>query len=178
MADNTFVAPSLVDLDDETKPNSRSGMKTIYDSLRDELSTPPTFVDHEIIKVPGKPKIALKVSTRLSLKRLEVLRSIATDKKTKKFDLSEFNASLIVAQTTCLQFNGRDAVVDDELVDFKHPGIHESLGALDDRGAVRALIPRDADLLDIGQQILDACGYGEKDEDDEDAGDPLDYESV
>jgi hypothetical protein len=180
MSEQTFTAASINNMDDpyadEERPVTRSGMKSVYDQLREDLSAPPVFTEYEVIKVPGKPRIALKISTRLSLKRLEVLRKLAVDKKTKQFDMAEFNASLVVAQTECLQFDGKDSVVDGELVNFKHPGIHESLGALDDRGAVRALIPRDADILDIGQKILVACGYG--DGEDEDDVDPLDYENA
>lgn len=173
-----FVAASVRDFDaHENTPNTRSGMKSVYDQLREDLSTPPVFTEYASIKIPGKPAVALKVSTKLSLKRLEIIRNMATDKKAKpaRFDMAEFNAGLIVAQTECLQFNGQDAEKDGTYVDFKHPDIHQSLNAMDDRGAVRALIPRDSDLLDIGQQILDACGYGD-DEDEE--SDPLDYENV
>lgn len=170
MPEVSITAPGF-DESFEPAPTTRSGQKSIYDQLRDELSAPPTFASSAEVKVPGKPRITLKVSTRLPLAKLNILRKRATDKKTKEIDIAEFNADIIVTQTECLMFDGKESVIDGELVDFKHPGIHDSLNAMDDRGAVRAMIPRDADLLKVGEAILDACGYGSNEDDDTD---PLD----
>jgi hypothetical protein len=180
MSETSFVSPRLRDEDEtnETPVSTPSGMSSIYDALREELSTPPVFEEYETIPVPGKPRLALKVSTKMSLKRLEILRKRAVDKKSKSFDLARFSADLIVAQTACVQLDGEDGTTKDgDLLDFKHPELHEMVGAMEDRGAVVALIPRDADLVSIGQDILSACGYGETDEEDED-NDPLDYENA
>lgn len=169
MSEISITSPGLDEYEPPV-PTTRSGQMSIYDQLREELSTPPTFAKTAEIKVPGKPRISLKINTSLPLAKLNLMRKRATDKKSQEIDIADFNAAIVVAQTQCLMFDGKDSIVDGEYVDFKHPGIHDSLNAIDDRGAVRAMIPRDADLIKVGEEILEACGWGAQDDDE----DPLD----
>lgn len=162
------------DLAGEAPVRAAGGRKTLLASLKEELSIPPVFDEFATIKIPGKPKITLKISTKLPLSRLTAIRKKHTNKKTGEVDIAEMNITLISALTECLQFDGED-VLDDagNYIDFHHPEMREEANALDVAGTVRYLIPRDPDLLSIGAEILDACGYGEQENDDEEL-DPLD----
>ena len=170
MTEVSFTSPKLAQ--EEEQPTRG---KSVFDNLLDEVSAPANVESEKIIKVPGRDRITLKINTKLPLQRLTTMRKIATtNKKTGEMDIALLNTALVVAQTECLQYDGQDAVNREtgELVDFKDPELQSSLRVIEARAAVQALIPRDADLLRVGGEILDACGYGEEEEDD----DPLDFD--
>lgn len=170
----THVFNEGVDLDDEipTSAKSKSGLGTIYDQFRAELSKPSNVQKEVILKVPSRDGIKVKFSTDLSLEQLTRWRTRAKkNKKNEDIDLVLFNEMLIVSQCKGIIFNDEEVFdEDDDPITFNTRGFQDSLNALDIYGAVKSLYDRDADILRTGDEILEAAGYGDADLED---GDPL-----
>jgi hypothetical protein len=171
--DDTGVA-SYDDTDYQTpKPTTRSGLPSVYDQLRKELSRPTDVPKHVILKVPARPNISVKYKTDVALEQLDRWRVAARkNKKRDTLDVREFNSLILVSQCVGILFDGEE--VEDEngdAITFRTQEFIESLGALEAKGAIKALYDRDADILRAGAEILKAAGYDDEEDDEED---PLD----
>ena len=168
----THVFDEGVGLDDEITSNtkSKSGLGTVYDQFRAELSKPSNVQKEVILKVPSRDNIKVKFSTDLSLEQLTRWRTKARrNKKNEDIDLVLFNEMLIVSQCRGIVFNDQEVFDENEdPITFNTRGFQESLNALDLYGAVKSLYDRDADILRTGDEILEAAGYGDADLEDAD----------
>jgi hypothetical protein len=161
-----------------TKPE-KTKLPTVYDTMRSALSKPAVVDPTKNIKVgPTRPGFSLKISTDLPLEKLDRWRIAARKTKGKEaLDMRRYNSMVIGSQTVCLVYEGED-FLDDEgnPQNFMSAAVHEMLGAFEYEGAIKNFFERDADIIKMGSEILEACGY--LDNDDEDEEDPLDSEAV
>lgn len=159
-------------------PTTKSGLVSVYDQLRSELSKPATTSKSLTLKIPARPGIEVKFDTNLPLEKLDRWRTAAARKNRKgEIDVLYFNRIILVSQCVGIIFNGEEVRNEQgEALTFRSQDFIESLNALDHYGAVQALYDRDADILRAGSEVLEAAGYGDEDEDAEpgsDEADPL-----
>jgi hypothetical protein len=158
---------------------TKSGLTSVYDQFRAELSKPvdvePTFV----FKAKGRP-LGVRFSTDLPIEKLNKWRKIATKRSSGNIaDGYELSLLLIAGQAQCfVTADGKDVTDDNgEWVNFRHQDVIESLGAIDYRAAILKFLGRDGEVIRAGGEILDKCGYGDEEEEDSDEfgdNDPLD----
>jgi hypothetical protein len=153
----------------------KSGFPTVYDKLRAELSQPAKVELEKVIPAgKGRPGWGLRVNLDLDLEKLDRWRISARKSKGKEaLDMQRYNSLVIASQTLCLVYDGED-FEDQEgnRLNFASQEVIEMLKAYDVHGAIKNFFARDADILKIGGEILEACGYIE----DEDEDDPLESE--
>jgi len=171
MATHTF--DDGVDVDIAPAP-SKKNFSTVYDQFRSELGKPVT-VEKEIVKpVPARKAIKVKFSTEIDLDQINRWRTKSKkSRKSDEIDLVLFNEMVIASQCRGFIIDGKDVYDENEdTVTFSTQGFMDSLNALTVYGAIKELYVRDSDILRVGDEILEAAGYGESDFEDET--DPLD----
>lgn len=157
------------------KPTTRSGLSSVYDQVRAELSKPVNVAETYTLKVRGRD-LSLRVKSDLPLEQLEKWRKASAKRRgSDQADTIQLSTYVIAGQTKCLIVDGVDATDDHgDFLSFRHKDVQEALGALDYAGAVKNFCGTDAEILRLSGEILEKCGYGEYDEDDlEDGEDPL-----
>jgi hypothetical protein len=153
-----------LDLDLDVPATKTTKLPTVLEQLRSELGKPSNAVKEVTLKVPSRDNLSVRFNTDLSLEQLDKWR-IAARKNPKRdeIDILQFNLIVIVSQAKAIIFNGEVARDEDEKeLNFRSQELIEMLGALDAKGAVKVLYDRDADILKIGNEILEAAGYGEE----------------
>lgn len=162
--------------DDEVKPTTKSGLPSVYDTLRVELEKPIDLKKDFIYTVKGRD-IKLRISADLPIKKMNRWRVAATNRKTGFVDQVHFSTLLIAGQTNVFIVNGEDVYDGNEPLNFRNKDVIESLNALDYQGAISIFFGRDAEIIRCGNEILEEAGYGDEEDfavDDEDENtDPL-----
>ena len=162
--------------DQPIKPTTRTGLQSVYDQFRAELSKPvdsaPTFV----YKTKSRP-IGVRFSTDLPLEKLERWRKVAAKRSKNDADVLQLAYLVIAGQAQCFVMNGEDVTDNNgEAPVFRSKDVQESLGVLDYQGAIHKFYgSSDPEVLRASGEILEKCGWGDdEDFDEEDDEDPLD----
>lgn len=163
--------------DDAPQSRTRSGLPSVFATLRAELEKPIGLEEDFVYKVRGR-EIDLRISADLPVRKLNRWRVASTNKKNGLVDQLMFSRLIIVGQTKCLVINGENCTDDDGTwLNFSHKDVIDSLDALDYHAAVDKFFGRDAEVIRCGNEILEKAGYGEDEDfnvDEEDEGnDPL-----
>lgn len=164
----TFEKPSAV--------AKKEKLPTVYDRMRAELAKPAVVEKTKVIKVgPTRPGFAIKFSTDLPLEKLDTWRIRARKVRGKEaIDVRHYNSLVIGSQCVGIIYEGEEVFDDNnEPLTFHSESFIESVGAFEFAGAIKSFFVRDADIIKIGAEVLEACGYT----DDEDDEDPLDSEN-
>ena len=149
-------------LDEKAQENkTRSGLPSIFTTLRAELEKPVDLVPDFIYPVRGR-EISLRISTDLPLKKLNRWRVAATNRKNGMVDQLLFSRLLIAGLTQCFVISGEDAIMDGEWLNFRHKDVIDSLDALDYHAAIDKFFARDAEVIRCGNEILEKSGYGDE----------------
>ena len=158
----------------DTETTKTQAPSTIYSQFRAELNKPITVEKEVTLKVPARETIKIRYSTDIDLDQITRWRVKAKkSKRTEEIDLVLFNQMVITSQCRAIIFDGTEVVDEsDRLITFNTDGFQESLNAIGPYGAVKELFVRDADILRVGDEILEAAGYGSTDLDEDT--DPLD----
>ena len=167
----------LLTKDDAPQHKTRSGLPSVFATLRSELEKPVGLEKDFIYKVRGRD-IDLRIATDLPVRMLNRWRVAASNKKNGVVDQLLFSRLIIAGQTQCFVINGEDGVDDDGVwLNFRHKDVIDSLDALDYHAAIDKFFGRDAEVIRCGNEILEKAGYGDDEDfnvdEDDDNNDPL-----
>lgn len=179
---DTFFSEDFVDPDAAPKHKTETGLPSVYDNMRADLTKPIDLPKDVTIPVKGRAGFAVKFDVDIPLEKLH--RWQKASRKKPNDPTSELNTLFFhqtVIQETCLAlvYKGEDVFnKQDERVTFKDDGFQDQFGAMDARAAIKSFYARDPYILSVSADILVAAGYAQDDtsgfRDGDDPEDPLD----
>lgn len=158
----------------DESPTTNGAALSSLDDLRaaveqSEVAAEIEFADYELYGPGGH--IRLVCSTQLSqpeLKKIQIAGLPSEQRKKRvpnmlKMDEGVVFATLIARQTVAIELRQSDGSYKAIDGDLDTPSVHAQLGVMDPVMAVRRIFGnRDAYLMRAGQDLLEACGFGER----------------
>ena len=173
MTDYNFDALDDLDATDadvETEVSEVNAMD-VYAAFREEIQKKPDVEPHIVLGVRGRELFSIEFRVdNITIDKINVWR-LSSRKKGRQgktvFDPRSMALSVILDQTVAILFRG-ERILDDNGAPytFRTKEVMDLLKSVDPRNAIATMFATDADILNAQNQILEAAGYGEDDDED------------
>lgn len=143
---------------------------TLFDKFREEMNHPPVLETTKTFLVAGRPRISVEFSTLLDYEILD--RYIARNTRKNKINVLNLSYDILTLLNRGFRLDGEVVEHEGSPLTFVHPMFLQFMKAGSAREAILSLYGADAQIVATGQALLDACGFTDVVQEDDDAADP------